>query len=196
MRRLLAVLAVGLALAGPAAAADYNEAMPQLPPDRAPRLCAQRQVEIQAQWMRNRGWLVEPVYLRTWTQGAFFGDTVLNDGDLGTPVAGATFQWNGGWVLILSPRSERLACRTLRIMRERKAWVPLDDTDGVDVIFHELLHQTWNEGADQGHRLVVPRARIMTHKYVRAYEIARAKAAREYFAASELNLARRGITTG
>jgi hypothetical protein len=186
IRRALIALLAGLALAGPAAAADYNQAYPQFPADRAPKTCAAWQMHRQIDWMRSRSWQVQVPVLRTFTQGAFFGDTVLYD-EAATVINGVTFVWDGRWVLIVSPETERGLCAANRIIRRNDATTPLDEDYAIDTMFHELLHQTWgmqNE-PDQGHALVVPRAARMTRVYVGAYERARAARARAYYRTSE-----------
>lgn len=177
MLRRIAVLSItcaGLfassALAGPTPNPDpWHAALPILPQTRPMSTCAQAQMQTQRLWMVARGWPIEDAELRTFTQGLWGGDTdLLDDPDIPTTVQGATFRWDGRWVIIMSPRIEAELCHAYTRMHRRQQ---VEYEDGMETGFHEWLHQVWNEGADTGHAMIVPRSKYMVRAMLHRYAV-------------------------
>lgn len=159
MNRLLVVLLAGLAIAGPAAASDPPYAELGLPESAAPRLCADRQISKQVAWMQAAGWPVQMPVVSV-TPGATFRVG-------GMEVAAVTYLWEDRWYVQIPRVAERGLCRL---------WVganPSTYSAALAVVFHEVLHQVWNEGDDWGHRFVVPQSLVMVNRWSREYRLRR-----------------------
>lgn len=173
LRRILIAVLAGLALAGPAQAADWHEFYGGFPPDREPRLCAQRMVERQVAYMQSRGWQVATPELRTWTTGDGAGGSTIPYRGATASALGMTFPWEGRWIMFVSPGTEAGLCFNYRSLTPMTAW--RWDDDAMDTGFHEVLHQIWHDGEDQGHAMVVPRAAAMVANFRRSIERAAPK---------------------
>ena len=164
-----AVVAAGLAFAGPAVAAPWDTGTTTMPTSHPSRACAVRMLAVQVSFMQGNGWRVVMLDLYTFdTQPSesMVGGTIMQMDGQPVAVAAITIRWNGRWVVVLSPTTERGLCRYRAILRKPWIWDSEAD-DAIDTGFHEVLHQLWNDGADSGHAMVVPRAMAMQRRFER-----------------------------
>lgn len=134
LRKAAAAVLCALALSAPALGAsshdydDYPRESWGLPSDHRARPCAERLMQLQVRYMQDLGWQVEMPLLRT-------GDAPVPD------AFAATFEWAGGWWVVLSPDTEKAWCRSLTRLRRG---LPVDRRVHFEVGFHETLHQIYD----------------------------------------------------
>lgn len=158
MRRVLISVLVGLALAGPAQAANpwdptitYNT---NIPGSHAPRACAVRMYSIVVAQMQAKGWPVVMPDLYTFdtevrAEGRV-GTLTQFDGEAPVVVAGMYFPWAGRHITIVSPTTERELCRYRSFLRKPWMWSSTG-IDALDTAAHETLHQLTGD-----HSLIEP----------------------------------------
>ena len=110
----------------------YYPASWDMPLTRSARLCANRALERQLDFMTTRGWPVEKPVLR------ITADPGLVFRAQGQTVMGGTFDTTTGWHVILPAGAERELCRNET--RTRAGLLP-DGLISINTVFHELSHQ-------------------------------------------------------